>query len=874
MSELMTPIPFRELMTWITTEYRRDGAVFGVHKPYKAGVKKLPIFGEAIETPFGPAAGPNTQLAQNIIAGYFAGARFFELKTVQKMDGADLAACINRPCILAEDECYNCEWSTELYVQQAFEEYVKAWCALKIMAKVYGLGDPNGFVFNMSVGYDLAGIQGEKIDTFLNGMVDASKTPIFQECIAVLKEFFPGESDYIDTITPHVSGSVTVSTLHGCPPDEIERIASYLLEKKHLHTFVKCNPTILGYETARSILDSMGYDYIAFDDHHFKEDLQYADAVPMFHRLQALADKEGLEFGLKLSNTFPVDVKAGELPSEEMYMAGKSLFPLTTTMAAMMAKEFGGKLRLSYAGGADAFNIDKLFACGIWPITMATTELKPGGYQRFTQIGDKLDALDFKPFTGVDVVGIEALSLAARSDKYHVKAIKPLPRRKLYDKVPLLDCFTAPCKGGCPIHQDIPEYIELCRKGAYASALRLITEKNPLPFITGTICAHNCMTKCMRNYYDEPVNIRATKLVAAEKGYDAYMSKITPPAPVTDGRKVAVIGGGHGLSNMLRGLKQYTENISAIVTVADDGGGSGMLRQDLGMPPPGDIRSCMEALANTEPVMRELLHYRFTEGSLAGQSFGNLFLAALNGISPSFDAAVRRMSQVLAITGRVLPVTTADVQLEAEFENGATVVGESKIFYCKKQEDCRIRQVRLIPSRPKALPEAVSAIADADMIVLGPGSLYTSIIPNLLVDGIVKAIRESDALKVYVCNVMTQEGETEGYTVSDHIAAIFAHSAQGLFRLCLTNSSPIPKAVAARYAEEGAERIRCDKSACAALGVEVVERPVATVESGFVRHSSAALARELILLHAERSVRIAGARFRPREDSYQMEEQK
>ena len=544
MSELMTPIPFRELMTWITTEYRRDGAVFGVHKPYKAGMKKLPIFGETIETPFGPAAGPNTQLAQNIIAGYFAGARFFELKTVQKMDGADLAACINRPCILAEDECYNCEWSTELYVQQAFEEYVKAWCALKIMAKVYGLGDPNGFVFNMSVGYDLAGIQGEKIDTFLNGMVDASKTPIFQECIAVLKEFFPGESDYIDTITPHVSGSVTVSTLHGCPPDEIERIASYLLEKKHLHTFVKCNPTILGYETARSILDSMGYDYIAFDDHHFKEDLQCADAVPMFHRLQALADKEGLEFGLKLSNTFPVDVKAGELPSEEMYMAGKSLFPLTTTMAAMISKEFGGRMRLSYAGGADAFNVDKLFSCGIWPITMATTELKPGGYQRFTQIGDKLDALDFKPFTGVDVVGIEALSLAARSDKYHVKAIKPLPRRKLYDKVPLLDCFTAPCKGGCPIHQDIPEYIELCRKGAYASALRLITEKNPLPFITGTICAHNCMTKCMRNYYDEPVNIRATKLVAAEKGYDAYMSKITPPAPVTDGRKVAVIGGG------------------------------------------------------------------------------------------------------------------------------------------------------------------------------------------------------------------------------------------------------------------------------------------------------------------------------------------
>lgn len=544
MSELMTPISFRSLMNWVTTEYQREGTVFGVHRPYVAGDKKLPIFGETIETPIGPAAGPNSQLAQNIIASYFGGARFFELKTVQKMDGAELAACIQRPCILAEDECYNCEWSTELYVQQAFEEYVKAWCALKIMSKVYGLGDPNGFVFNMSVGYDLEGIKGPKIDKYLNEMVDASKTPIFQECIKVLKEFFPAESGYIDTITPHISGSVTVSTLHGCPPDEIERIATYLLKEKHLHTFVKCNPTLLGYETARTILDDMGYDYIAFDDHHFKEDLQYEDAIPMFRRLLALAGQEGLEFGLKLSNTFPVDVKAGELPSEEMYMAGKSLYPLTTTMAARISKEFDGKLRLSYAGGADYFNIDKIFACNIWPITMATTELKPGGYQRFKQISEKLDGMVFTPFTGVDVDAAEALALSARKDKYHLKDIKPLPRRKLYEKVPLMDCFTAPCKGGCPIQQDIPEYIELCRKGRYASALRVITEKNPLPFITGTICAHNCMSKCTRNYYDEPINIRATKLVAAEKGYAQLMDKLNAPAPADTQAKVAVIGGG------------------------------------------------------------------------------------------------------------------------------------------------------------------------------------------------------------------------------------------------------------------------------------------------------------------------------------------
>ena len=328
--------------------------------------------------------------------------------------------------------------------------------------------------------------------------------------------------------------------------------------------------------------------------------------------------------------------------------------------------------------------------------------------------------------------------------------------------------------------------------------------------------------------------------------------------PRNRGPRIAVIGGGHGLSNMLRGLKKYTENIAAIVTVADDGGGSGVLRQDLGMPPPGDIRNCMEALANTEPLMSELLHYRFTEGTLAGQSFGNLFLAALNGISPSFDTAVSRMSEVLAITGRVLPVTTADVRLEAEFENGSSVVGESKIFYCKKQEDCRIRRVRLLPEHPKALPEAEAALREADMIVLGPGSLYTSIIPNLLVDGIAQAIAEASALKIYVGNVMTQEGETEGYTNADHIRAIFQHSLPGLFHLCLANSSSIPPEVLERYAREGAEPLHYDKAKCAELGVELVSRPVSAVRDGYVRHDSELLAAALLELHAQRSVRIAG----------------
>ncbi len=543
MSEKMYPIPFKSLMNWIVTEYAREGEIFGVHTPYYAAGKTLPIFGERIETPFGPAAGPNSQLAQNIIAAYMAGARFFEVKTVQKMDGAELAACVPRPCILAADEGYNQEWSTELEIPQARDEYIKAWCALKVLSKVYGFGDPDGFVFNMSVGYDLEGIKGEKVNTYIDNMMDASGTKQFKECLEVLTELFPAEKDFIASISPRVSRSVTVSTLHGCPPQEIERIASYLLTEKHLHTFVKCNPTILGYKTARTILDSMGYDYIVFDEHHFNEDLQWVDAVPMFERLQALADSKGLEFGLKLSNTFPVDTTRNELPGTEMYMSGRSLFPLTIEMCNRISRQFNGKMRISFAGGAEFFNCDKLFAAGIWPITVATTILKPGGYNRLHQMVEKTEKLPYKAFCGTDSSAISDMSTASHSDFHHLKPIKPVASRKSEEKVPWIDCFTAPCKGGCPIHQDIPEYIALCRKGLYGPALKLITEKNALPFITGTICAHRCQNKCSRNFYEESVQIRDTKLVAATKGYGALMADIKVPAKV-EGKKAAIIGGG------------------------------------------------------------------------------------------------------------------------------------------------------------------------------------------------------------------------------------------------------------------------------------------------------------------------------------------
>ena len=314
--------------------------------------------------------------------------------------------------------------------------------------------------------------------------------------------------------------------------------------------------------------------------------------------------------------------------------------------------------------------------------------------------------------------------------------------------------------------------------------------------------------------------------------------------------RITAIGGGHGLSAMLRGLKAYTKDITAIVTVADDGGGSGMLREDLGMLPPGDIRNCIMALANTEPTMQQLLDYRFTEGSLAGQSFGNLFLAAMNGISGSFDEAVHRMGDVLAITGRVLPVTNQDVHLEAEFHDGSRVLGESKIFYAKKINNSRIRKVRLVPERPAALEESVDAIRSADIIVIGPGSLYTSIIPNFLVSGISGAVRESKALKLYILNILTQDGETDGYDADDHVRASLEHAGPGVMDVCIANNAVVPPRLMEPYAKEGVTQLELRREDIEQMGIAVRTFPL--LEPGrYIRHNSDALARAILSVWQE-----------------------
>lgn len=311
--------------------------------------------------------------------------------------------------------------------------------------------------------------------------------------------------------------------------------------------------------------------------------------------------------------------------------------------------------------------------------------------------------------------------------------------------------------------------------------------------------------------------------------------------------KIVVVGGGTGLSTMLRGLKKYTSNLTAIVTVSDNGGGSGVLRQDLNMLPPGDIRNCIVALSNTEPMMEKLFKHRFEKGMLKGQSFGNLFLAAMNEIYGSFEEAVRHTSEVLNITGKVLPVTSEDVQLCAKLESGAIVCGESEIVDICKATDNKIVNIYLTPPNPEPLTEAIDAIMEADIIVLGPGSLYTSVIPNLLVNQISEAIKKSEGFTVYIGNVMTQPGETDGYSLYRHVEAIEKYLGKDIIEYVIANTGIVPEDYIERYRDMRAEPVLIKEEEFIG-STKVFKKDIMKLyeELGLVRHDPIKLAASIL----------------------------
>lgn len=313
--------------------------------------------------------------------------------------------------------------------------------------------------------------------------------------------------------------------------------------------------------------------------------------------------------------------------------------------------------------------------------------------------------------------------------------------------------------------------------------------------------------------------------------------------------KIVVIGGGTGLSILLRGLKKFTHNITAIVTVSDDGGGSGVLREDLGMLPPGDIRACILALANTEPTMEKLLGYRFTNGILKGQNFGNLFLAAMNEIHGSFEMAIKETSNVLAVTGKVLPMTLEKAILFGELEDGMIVEGESNIPEVVNETGSIIKRMFIEPKISNPLKESVEAIRDADLIVLGPGSLYTSIIPNLLINNIVDDIYEALAPKVYISNVMTQPGETDGFSLSDHVNGILKHSRVDLLDYVIGNIEELPLDTLNKYMADGSTPVIAtleDENYLKEKNIKLIMDNLIDIRKTYIRHNNLKLSKLLI----------------------------
>jgi uncharacterized cofD-like protein len=340
--------------------------------------------------------------------------------------------------------------------------------------------------------------------------------------------------------------------------------------------------------------------------------------------------------------------------------------------------------------------------------------------------------------------------------------------------------------------------------------------------------------------------IKSLILVFLPQSEDELVDKVFKKRVLEKGPKIVVIGGGTGLATLLHGLKEYTSNLTAVVTVADDGGSSGRLRKEFGVLPPGDIRNCLVALADAEPLVGKLFQYRFEEGTeLAGHNFGNLFITALSRVTGDFDAAIKESSKVLAIRGRVLPSTLDKVVLVAKYTDGSETAGESMI----PKSDRLIQKIHLRPANCRPTDEAIDAIRKADVIVLGPGSLYTSIMPNIVVGRIGQEIINSKGVKIYVCNIMTQKGETEDYKASDHLKAIIDHAGPGIVDYCIINTAKIKPEMLQKYESEEAYPVIPDSENIKKMKCKVIEAHIVKAE-GYVRHDSDKVSKIIVDLAA------------------------
>ncbi len=450
MSDTLGTISFARLLDICLEDYYTKGKIFEIDEKdfYKGKNDNLGInmFNEYLRTPIGPAAGPHTQLSQGIVSAYLTGARFFELKTVQVIDGKQMQEMIPKPCIDVSNIGFNVEWSTELTVEEAKREYIRSSVLLQVLAKELGLSEIKDFIFNISVGYDLKGITSEKISSFIDDLKEAKDHETFRECIDELTRnlarFKKFKSEDIEKISSNITNSVTVSTMHGVKPEEIWDIGAHLIRNKKLHTFIKLNPTLLGFENVRKILDDLGYTHITIRREDFANDLQFDDAVQIVKDLIRLGKENGVTVGIKLTNTLPVVNSGRVLQGESMYLSGKPLYPIALGVAEKFARALGADIPISFSGGIDKNNILKLLKTGIAPVTFSTILLKPRGYINMKGIIDKIKDENFS-LDKLNLQVIQELAEASKTDpNYKNKGERGVEKE---DTLPTYDCFKVNC---------------------------------------------------------------------------------------------------------------------------------------------------------------------------------------------------------------------------------------------------------------------------------------------------------------------------------------------------------------------------------------------------------------------------------------------
>ncbi|MCF6269988.1 MAG: putative selenate reductase subunit YgfK [Melioribacteraceae bacterium] len=562
MSDKFYRISIERLFKWILNE-EKEGRWFGIYKenifvPHKDDPFRLERYGEILDTPLGVAAGPHTQMAQNIIASWLTGSRYIELKTVQTLDELE----VTKPCIDMEDEGYNCEWSQELKIKDSFDEYLNAWILIHILKQKFDWDTKElGVIFNMSVGYNLEGILKPNIQWFFDRMNDCSTE--LEAKKSQLEKLYP--QIYEIDIPVQISNNITLSTMHGCPADEIESIGKYLIEERKLHTTIKLNPTLLGAEKLKYILnEKLGYE-ITVPDEAFEHDLKYSDALQIIKSLQKSANNIGVQFSLKLTNTLEAINTTRWLPDSEnmVYASGRALHPISINLAKKLQESFDGKLDISFSAGVDAFNVADTLACNLKPITVCSDLLKPGGYLRMVQYMDELK----KSFNDVGAKSIDEY-VKARGEKLEVreaglvnlsnyadlvlenkvyyKSNFPYDNIKTSRQLTEYDCVHAPCIETCAVTQNVSEYMWQTQNGYFGEALNVILKDNPLPNITGNVCDHLCQTKCTRMNYDNTLLIRGIKRFNSEE----ENVDIAATVKKKNGFNVAIIGAGpSGLSS-------------------------------------------------------------------------------------------------------------------------------------------------------------------------------------------------------------------------------------------------------------------------------------------------------------------------------------